>query len=96
MPTPRQRRLVRGHAALTSLAVGALALADALTLPVAVVASLLALCLAAEFTAPVYARPPWRARLRWVLLLGALVVVLLAATHVAEVARTLDPSLAYS
>ncbi|GGN16740.1 hypothetical protein [Halarchaeum nitratireducens] len=96
MPTPRQRRLVRQHAALTLVALVALALGDALTLPVAVVASLLALLLAAEFTAPVYARPPWRARLRWILLLGALLVVVLGATHVATVARTLDPSLAYS
>ncbi|GAA0307721.1 hypothetical protein GCM10009066_21720 [Halarchaeum salinum] len=96
MPTLRQRRLVRQHAALTLAALLALALGDALTLPVAVVASLLALLLAAEFTAPVYARPPWRARLRWVLLLGALLVVILGVTHVAAVVRTLDPALAYS
>lgn len=64
-----------------------LALLDALTLPLFLAAALVGLFLAAEVTAPVNVDPAWRARLRWLLVLGVLVFGGFVANHL----RTIIP-----
>lgn len=96
MPTPRQRRVVRRHAALTLVALPVLAVAGALTPDVVVVAALLSLLLVVVVGAPVHVRPAWRARLRWVLLLGVVAFLCLAVRHSYAVLRALGDALVYT
>ncbi|GGL37791.1 hypothetical protein GCM10009037_21710 [Halarchaeum grantii] len=96
MPTPRQRRVVRRHAALTLVALPVFAVAGVLTPDTAVVAALLSLLVAVVVDAPVHVRPTWRARLRWVLLLGVVLFLGLAARHSYAVLRALSDALVYT
>jgi hypothetical protein len=82
MATPRQRRFLRAAVAWPLVTALALATVGALSAGVWLTVSLLGLVVLVQVTAPVAVSPPWRARLRWPLWLGALAFVALAALEV--------------
>lgn len=85
MATHRRERFIRWQVAWMVGTVLALALVGSLTLEVFFVGSLLGLCLLTVFVTPVNVRPAWRARLRWLVVVGLVVFGLLVARRVVEI-----------
>lgn len=79
MATPRQRRFLRLAVAWPLVTAVALTAVGALSAGVWLTVSLLGLVVLVQATAPVAVSPPWRARLRWPLWLGAVAFVAFAA-----------------
>ncbi|MBX0322127.1 hypothetical protein EGH21_03675 [Halomicroarcula sp. F13] len=84
MPTPRQRRFLYAQVGLTLTATALLATVGALTLEHVFVVSFLGFAVLTALTAPLHARPRWRSRLRWPLLVGAVVFLVLVALRTLE------------
>lgn len=72
MEMQRRRRVVYSQIAWMVGVILALALLGALTLEVFFVASFVGFLALLELTAPVNVAPAWRARLKWIVLLGLL------------------------
>ncbi|MBO4247115.1 hypothetical protein IL252_04690 [Halomicrobium sp. IBSBa] len=72
MTTPRRQRFVVGQVAWMSATVLALALLGSLSLELFFVVSLIGFLVVIELTAPFSVTPRWRARLKWLVLLGLL------------------------
>lgn len=70
MGTRRARRFVYGQITWMLATVLALSLLGALTLEVFFIGSLFGFLVLTELTAPFNVRPEWRARLKWVILVG--------------------------
>lgn len=70
MATPRRMRFVHGQLAWMVATVLVLSLLGSLSYELFFVLSLLGLLVVTELTAPVNVTPEWRARLRWLTLLG--------------------------
>jgi hypothetical protein len=68
--TQRRQRFVRAQTAWMVAAIVVLTLLGALTLELFFVVSLIGLLVVVELTAPFAVTPRWRARLRWVIVLG--------------------------
>ncbi|MFB6105935.1 MAG: hypothetical protein ABEJ70_03085 [Halobacteriaceae archaeon] len=77
-----QRRVVRLTAAWSLAAVVVLGAAGELTGDRWFVASLVGFMLVVEATSPAHVMPPWRTRLRWVVVAGLLVFAALVAVRV--------------
>ncbi|ACV46236.1 MULTISPECIES: hypothetical protein [Halomicrobium] len=72
MTTPRRQRFVVGQVAWMSATIVALALLGSLSLELFFVVSLIGFLVVIELTAPFEVMPHWRARLKWLVLLGLL------------------------
>ncbi len=70
MTTQRRLRFVRAQTAWMLAVIVILALLNALSLELFFVISLIGLLIVIELTAPSAVTPHWRARLRWLVLLG--------------------------
>lgn len=70
MPTQRRLRFIYAQTAAMAGSLIVLVLLDALTLELFFVLSLIGLLVNTELTAPFTISPPWRRRLRWVILCG--------------------------
>lgn len=70
MSTRRRQRFVVGHVAWMLAALVVLALLGSLSLELFFVASLIGLLVVTELTASFSVTPAWRARLKWLILLG--------------------------
>ena len=75
MVTPRRQRFVVGQVAWMSATVIVLALLGSLSLELFFVVSLIGFLVVIELTAPFGVTPRWRARLKWLGLLGFAYVV---------------------
>jgi hypothetical protein len=73
MPTPRQRQFLGAQAGWMVLGIALLASVGRLSAELVFVVSFVGLVVVTGLTAPVHATVGWRRRLRWPLLLGALV-----------------------
>lgn len=72
MTTQGRQQFVRGQIAVMVGAIVALAVLDMLSLELFFVIALVGFLTLIEFTAPVNVTPRWRARLKWLVLLGLL------------------------
>jgi hypothetical protein len=70
MATQRRQRFIYGQTAWMLATLICLALLGALSLELFFVVSLIGFLVVVELTAPFSVTPRWRARLRWVILLG--------------------------
>jgi hypothetical protein len=70
MAVSRRHRFVYGQVALMLSAALALSLLGSLDLELFFVVSLIAFLVNVELTAPFHVTPPWRRRLRWIILVG--------------------------
>lgn len=70
MATRRRQRFVHFQTAWMLATLVLLVVLNALTLELFFVISLIGLLIVVEFTAPFAVTPRWRARLRWIILLG--------------------------
>lgn len=70
MATPRRQRFVVGQVAWMSATIIVLALLGSLSLELFFVVSLIGFLVVIELTAPFLVTPRWRARLKWLVLLG--------------------------
>ncbi|TQQ82240.1 hypothetical protein [Halonotius roseus] len=84
MTTPRQRQFLFGQIGWMLGAVGILASVDSLTIEYAFVVSFVGLAVVTALTEPLHATVDWRRRLRWPLVAGALVFVVLVGVRTAE------------
>ena len=84
MTTPRQRRFLIAVTAWTVGAIGLLSTLGRLTAEHVFVAGFVGLVLVTAFTAPVYAVVDWRERLRWPLVVGALVFLAFVGLRTVE------------
>jgi dolichyl-phosphate-mannose--protein O-mannosyl transferase len=82
MGTQRRERFVRGQVAWMVCAILALGLAGSLTLERFFAASLIGLVALVALIAPINVSPPWRTRLRWVLVAGLLAFTGLVIRHI--------------
>ena len=72
MATPRRTQFIRAQTAAMVGAVLLLAVLDALTLELFFIVSLVSFLALLELTAPFTVEPYWRARLKWLVVLGLL------------------------
>ncbi|MBV0923973.1 hypothetical protein KTS45_07125 [Halomicroarcula limicola] len=84
MTTPRQRRFLYAHVGWTLLGIALLSTVGALTLEYVFVCSFVGLVLLTALTGPAHATPRWRTRLRWPLVVGAVVFAALVALRTLE------------
>lgn len=85
MPTQRRYRFVYGQTAWMLASIVALAAFDALSLELLFVLSLIGFLVVVELTAPLNVTPRWRARLKWVVLLGILVFGYLVVRRILDI-----------
>jgi hypothetical protein len=84
MTTPRQRQFLLGQAGWMLLGIALLASAGRLTVELVFVVSFVGLVVVTALTAPVHAAVEWRTRLRWPLLVGALVFAVFVGLRTVE------------
>lgn len=90
MTTRRQRQFLFGQVGWMLAGIAGLASVGSLTLEYAFVVSFVGLVVLTALTAPIHATVDWRTRLRWPLLVGtAVFVVLVGARTVEKFIRTL-------
>lgn len=70
MAVARQYQFVSGVLAWTLASLFVLVAPGWLTYELLYVVSLIGVLVVVEFTSPIHVRPPWRKRLRWVILVG--------------------------
>ncbi len=85
MAVEQRMRPVRAQLALMLAIIFGLALLDALTLRLFFVLSFLGFLVVIELTAPFAVAPRWRRRLRWVILVGFLILSYIIVTRILEV-----------
>ncbi len=85
MATGRRQRFVHGQAAWMLGVILILAALGALSLEIFFVLSLIGLLVMIELTAPFAVTPRWRARLRWVILVGLLGFVYVVVRRIIEI-----------
>ena len=85
MATPRRIRFVHGQAAWMLAALLALTLLGSLSLELFFVVSLIGFLVVIQLTAPFNVTPRWRARLKWLVLLGLLVFGYIVVKRVLEI-----------
>lgn len=84
MSVARQYRFVSGVLAWALAGLFVLVATGWLTYELFFVVSLIGVLVVAEFTSPIHVRPPWRKRVRWVILIGVVgFLVVLARRTVA-------------
>jgi hypothetical protein len=84
MPTPRQRQFLFAQTGWMLASIAILATVGALTAEYVFVLAFVGLAVVTALTAPVHVTVDWRGRLRWPLLAGALVFLVLAALRTVE------------
>lgn len=84
MTTPRQRRFLLAQTGWTLGGIALLATAGRLTAEYVFVVAFVGFVLVTALTVPVYAVVDWRDRLRWPLLVGALVFTALVVLRTVE------------
>lgn len=84
MPTPRQRQFLFAQTGWMLASIAVLATVGALTAEYVFVLSFVGLVVVTALTAPVRATVSWRGRLRWPLVVGALVFLVFAAVRTVE------------
>ncbi|KZN23366.1 hypothetical protein A4G99_15235 [Haladaptatus sp. R4] len=85
MSTRRRQRFVHGQIAWMLVSLLGLAVLHALSLELFFVLSLIGLLVIIEFTAPFNVTPTWRRRLKWFILVGLAIFVVILARHVLAV-----------
>lgn len=70
MPTHRRQRFIWANLGWMLVATLALVLLDSLSYELYFVISLIGFLIIVELTAPISVTPVWRARLKWIILLG--------------------------
>jgi len=85
MATGRRQRFIHGQAAWMLGTILVLTALGALSLEVFFVLSLIGLLVVIELTAPFNVTPRWRARLRWVILVGLLGFVYVVVRRILEI-----------
>jgi hypothetical protein len=73
MPTPRQRQFLFAQTVWILVSAALLSTVGRLRLEYVFVSSFVGFVVLLALTAPVHARPRWRSRLRWPLVVGSLV-----------------------
>jgi len=84
MTTARQRQFLFGQTGWTLAGVGILASVGRLTVEYAFILSFVGLAVVTALTAPIHATVDWRARLRWPLIAGTLVFLVLVGVRTFE------------
>jgi len=84
MATVSQRRFLLAQAAWTAVTVALLAAVGSLSAELVFVGSFLGFALLTALTAPVHARPAWRSRLRFPLIFGTLVFLVVVGMRTLE------------
>lgn len=85
MATPRRIRFVHAQSAWMLAALLALVLLEALSLELFFVVSLIGFLVVTQLTAPFNVTPRWRARLKWVILVGLLVFGYIVVRRILEI-----------
>jgi len=84
MTTARQRQFLFGQTGWMLAGVGVLASVGRLTLEYAFILSFVGLAVVTALTSPIHATVGWRTRLRWPLIAGALVFLVLVGVRTFE------------
>lgn len=84
MATARQRRFLYAQSGWTLACIAILASVGSLSLELVFVGSFLGFALVTALTAPVHARPAWRSRLRWPLVAGTVVFLVIVGIRTLE------------
>ncbi|MDX1744312.1 MAG: hypothetical protein R3324_00100 [Halobacteriales archaeon] len=85
MATRRRERFVGATMAWLLGAIVVLVLLDSLTAELFFVVSLIGVLVVIELTAPVAVTPPWRRRLRWIVLVGLAVFGFIVIRRILEI-----------
>lgn len=84
MATAGQRQFLYAQAGWTAACIALLAWVGSLSFELVFVGSFLGFAVLTALTAPVHARPAWRSRLRWPLVAGTLVFLVLVGMRTLE------------
>ena len=85
MATRRRQRFIYGQTAWMLAIVVCLAALGSLSLELFFVLSLIGLLIVVELTAPFAVTPSWRARLRWIILLGLIGFGIIVVRRILEI-----------
>jgi membrane protein implicated in regulation of membrane protease activity len=85
MATRRRWRFIHGQVAWMLATILCLSLLGSLSLELFFVVSLIGLLVVVELTAPFNVTPRWRARLKWIILLGLAVFAYIVVRRILEI-----------